>query len=248
METIEIKDVYSDLLFTHSCKDNTLKKTIEEAINQGVDLSGADLSGANLSGTDLCGGDLSGGDLSGADLTGADLRNVNLRRTNLSNAKLRGANLKRSNLRMANLSNADLARVSLSYANLSGVKLSGANLDRVAMYNAILDRVDLRKANLRKIKMDFYKVLDKAKPEVEGLKQALLEGRVDGTVYKGECACLIGTIAHLRGASTKQLEGIIPNASRPIEEWFYGIREKDTPETNQFSAIAVEWIDEYLQK
>ena len=47
---IEIKSRINDeVLFSLDCEANTIRKTIEEAINRGADLSGADLSGAYLS-------------------------------------------------------------------------------------------------------------------------------------------------------------------------------------------------------
>jgi uncharacterized protein YjbI with pentapeptide repeats len=218
METIEIKDLEGKLLFTHSCEDNTLKKTIEQAC-----LNGSSLSGANLI---------------GADLSGANLRGAQLSFARLNNASLTGADLSQADLFLAILSNVDLYRT-----NLSGTNLKGANLVDVDLIG-----VDLKSANLSEVKADFFEVLDNAKPEIEGLKQALLEGNVDGRIYEGECACLVGTIANLRGVSFGSMDKIRPNQNRAIERWFLCIKEDDTPETNQFSAIAVEWIEEYQQK
>ena len=45
---IEIKSVFGKLLFEFECENNTIKKTVEEAVESGADLSGARLSGANL--------------------------------------------------------------------------------------------------------------------------------------------------------------------------------------------------------
>ena len=71
---IEIKSRINDeVLFSLDCEANTIRKTIEEAINRGADLSDADLSGAYLRCADLRGDDLRGADLSGADLSGAYL-------------------------------------------------------------------------------------------------------------------------------------------------------------------------------
>ena len=100
---IEIKDICGDVLFTHECKDNSVKETLEEAVRQHVRLRGAnlryaDLDGANLRYADLDGADLDGADLDGANLDGANLRGANLYRANLYRANLCGANLYRANL------------------------------------------------------------------------------------------------------------------------------------------------------
>ena len=63
----EIKNRWTgSILFKYEKEDNTLKKTVEEAVREGTDLREAYLVGA----------DLEGANLKGADLEGADLRGV----------------------------------------------------------------------------------------------------------------------------------------------------------------------------
>jgi hypothetical protein len=211
---IQIKNRWSlAILFEHDAEENTMKLTIEAAAKAKVDLRSANLRSANLSGADL-----SGADLSVADLSGANLRSANLRSANLSGADLSGA---------------DLSVADLSGADLSGADLSGANLR--SAYLSVAD--------LQPIRADFYDVLSHAGKEVPALIDALKNGRVDGSTYTGQCACLVGTIANVRGVDYSSLEH---NASRPIERFFAGISEGDTPETNQASRIAVEWAESWL--
>jgi hypothetical protein len=63
---ITIKTIYGKVIFEHKTKDNTIKKTVLEALKKGANLSGADLSVADLSGANLSGANLSGADLYGA--------------------------------------------------------------------------------------------------------------------------------------------------------------------------------------
>ena len=90
---IEIKNRWTgNILFEYLSENNTIKKTVSEAIKSEANLRGADLYGADLRGADLCGADLYGADLRranlcGANLCGADLRRANLRRANLCGAK-----------------------------------------------------------------------------------------------------------------------------------------------------------------
>ncbi len=161
-------------------------------------------------------------DLSGADLSGADLRDADLRDADLRDADLRGADLSGAVLRDADLRDADLRG-----AVLSGAVLSGA---------------DLRGADLTPIKDDMFAVLLRAIPEIPALEAAILEGRIDGSTYQGECACLCGTIeksGRFNGACDMR------DSSRPIERFFLGINKGDTPENNQFSKLAFEWIQEF---
>ena len=96
------------------------------------------------------------------------------------------------------------------------------------------------------IQADLWKVLDAAPNEVAGLRQALLDGRVNGRVYLGACACLLGTIANLRGCSYLALEGLPPDSDRLAEQFFLSIHEGDTPTTNPVARQAVEWIDAWM--
>ena len=126
---IEIKNRWTgNILFEYLSENNTIKKTVSEAIKseanlRRANLRGADLCGADLRGADLCGADLCGADLCGADLCGADLRRANLRRANLCGADLYGADLCG-----ADLCGADLCGANLCGANLCGADLCGANL------------------------------------------------------------------------------------------------------------------------
>ena len=51
--TIQIKSTYGDVLYEHTCEDNSVKKAVEEAVKNNVSLRGANLSGANLRDADL---------------------------------------------------------------------------------------------------------------------------------------------------------------------------------------------------
>ena len=116
---------------------------------------------------------------------------------------------------------------------------------------------DLRGADLREalypIRLDVWAVLDQAPSEVAGLRAALASGNVDGSVYKGACACLVGTIATVRGCDVDALD-IRADSSRPAEQWFMPIRKGDAPADTGAeptiegvfrATLAVQWIDEW---
>jgi hypothetical protein len=57
----------------------------------------------------------------------------------------------------------------------------------------------------------------------------------------------VGTIANVRDTDYHELgNNLNPDSGRPAEVWFMGIRKGDTPETNQQSKLAVEWLDELV--
>src|SRR3990170_2612872 len=77
--------ITGSVLFEYETENNTIKKTLEEAVSRG-----ANLQGANLWRADLRGANLWRANLQGANLREADLRGANLWVTNLQEADLRG--------------------------------------------------------------------------------------------------------------------------------------------------------------
>ena len=89
--------------------------------------------------------------------------------------------------------------------------------------------------------------------ELEALRFALIEGKVDGSSYSGTCACLAGTLAKARGVSVNSGDLIghdntafHVDAGSPREVFFTAIKAGDTPETNAASAVALAWTDEAI--
>ena len=136
---IEIKNRWTgNILFEYLSENNTIKKTVSEAIKSEANLRGANLCGADLCGANLRRADLCGADLCRANLRGADLYEANLRRANLCGADLCGANLCGADLCGADLCGADLCGADLCRANLRGADLYEANLRRANLCGADL--------------------------------------------------------------------------------------------------------------
>ena len=126
---ISIKNRWTgSILFEYSSVDNTLAKTVTEALKGGANLREANLREANLYGADLYGADLYGANLRGANLYGANLYEADLYGADLYGANLYGANLRGADLYGANLRGADLREADLYGADLRGANLYGANL------------------------------------------------------------------------------------------------------------------------
>lgn len=118
---IQIRDIKGNVIFKYWRINNTIKKTLEKAVKNGVNLAKADLVGANLKGVNL----------EGAKLIGANLTDANLYKANLKNATLTGVNFCFANLERANFEDADLHSADFFCANLED-----ANLKNVNFYNA----------------------------------------------------------------------------------------------------------------
>lgn len=84
-------------------------------------------------------------------------------------------------------------------------------------------------------KRDMLYVLAVSIPKIPLLKRAVIDGQIDG--------CLCGAISELGNPSYPLIYTYDPN--RPIEIFFRAIQIGDTPENNQFSKIALEWIEEF---
>lgn len=113
-------------IFSFEKEDNTLKKTVEEAVRKGVSLEESDLWEKNLSGVDLHGADLWHAHLRHTNLSDADLSCSCLIGVNLSGADLEGANLRGAKLRGALLLDADLKGANIEDVDIYDAKLSGA--------------------------------------------------------------------------------------------------------------------------
>jgi uncharacterized protein YjbI with pentapeptide repeats len=237
-----------------------MREAVQEAVREKANLGYANLGYA----------DLGYADLGYANLRSANLRSADLRSANLGSAKLGYANLGYAKLGYANLRSADLGYADLGYANLRSADLGYAKLGYAKLGYADLGYADLGYADLGYAKLgyadlshrhplwafwvDFCTVLDAAPNEVAGLRLALVEGRVDGSTYIGECACLVGTIANVRCLNVNAID-LPKDGGRPAEQWFIPIRKGDCAITDPSKAesegifrasIAVGWIDEWL--
>ena len=160
METIEIKNIYGDVIFSHTAENNTVRLTIEEAVKKNVCLAWANLANANLANANLANANLRCANLKGADIAGANLNGANLNGANISWADLADAILKDADLAVANLAGADLIGANLEGANLEGADISWADLE-----GAILKGAKLKDANL---KLDFLGGADLKGADIAG--------------------------------------------------------------------------------
>ena len=151
-------------------------------------------------------------------------------------------------LKSANLRGADLHGAELSGADLSGADLCGADL-----CDADLCDANLGDANLGDVKADLISEVLRLPNELEALRDALLNGKVDGSTYSGECACLAGTLAKARGIEHYNGELIkvgpvtFHASSHSLrEQWFMAICIGDTPDKSQVAAIALDWVNEAI--
>ena len=133
-------------------------------------------------------------------------------------------------------------------ANLTGADLTDANLTGADLTRADLTDANLTDADLTPIRDDLWAVLSAVPAEVPALIAALEAGRVNGSTYSGECACLVGTIANARGCLYTDVPNLRPNSSRLIERFFLGIQIGDTPATSQAAKLAHEWASDWLSR
>jgi hypothetical protein len=82
-----------------------------------------------------------------------------------------------------------------------GSRVCGANLVDADLVGADLRSADLVDADLVFVRDDLWAVLSAAPAEVPTLLAKVRAGEVDGSVYEGVCACLLGTIANARGCA-----------------------------------------------
>jgi hypothetical protein len=247
----ELAEVLEKHLKWRRGEEGGSRANLADANLAGANLTGANLARAYLADAYLADAYLAGANLAGAYLADANLADAYLADANLTGANLAGANLADANLADANLTGANLADANLADANLAGANLAGANLAGAYLADAYLadanlTDANLTDANLTPIRNDFFEILSSVPAEVPGLRLALLEGRIDGSTYTGKCACLVGTIANIKGVEHDSIPGLNPDVDRAAERWFLAIREGHTPENSQVAAITLGWLDEWV--
>ena len=122
METIEIKNRFTnEVIFSHSCENNTIKITAEKAVEVRVNLEDANLYGARLEGASLDGASLIGANLYGASLDGASLDGASLDGANLEGARLVGASL--DGARLVGVKMPIFCKWSVSHINFETIKI-----------------------------------------------------------------------------------------------------------------------------
>jgi hypothetical protein len=175
--------------------------------------------------------------------------------TSLAYADLARASLAGASLAHARLVGADLAGASLAGANLVHAQLAYADLDGTSLAGANLDRANLAGANLDATRDDVRALVAAAPKESPALLVALRAGRVNGSCYTGECACLCGTIAKSMAGRVLDTfddvaivlgEMLRTDQLRPAERWALAIRQGDTPETSPVVALTARWIEEWI--
>ena len=224
------------------------RAVLTDADLTGADLTGAVLTRAVLTRAVLTDAVLTDADLTGADLTGAVLTRAVLTDADLTDAVLTGAVLTRADLTRAVLTDAVLTGAVLTRADLTDAVLTDADITRADLTDAVLTDADITDAVLTPIRDDIWAVLSSTPAEAEGLRLALIEGKVDGSTYEGECACLVGTLANVKHCNYTSIPGLKPNSARPAERFFLAIRPGHTPETSQLAKLAVAWIEDWLTR
>jgi uncharacterized protein YjbI with pentapeptide repeats len=214
-----------------------------------ADLTGANLTGAYLVWTNFLEVKFAGANLTNVNLARANLTRCDFTEATIVGADLTGAILKNVNLAGANLSWANLAWADLTDSNLAGTIIVGAKLTEVDFTGCNLTGCDLKTANLEPIKTDFIQAILKLPAEIPNLREKFIEGKINGSTYEGQCACLAGTIANNLGIKTDKLEkkfNYPVDSESPRERFCLAVRPGDTPENNQIAALFVQWIDEAL--
>lgn len=82
--------------------------------------------------------------------------------------------------------------------------------------------------------------------KLQDFAQRIVEGRIDGSTYSGDCACLFGTIANVAECEIGELPFAKADQTRPIERFFMGIKPGDNPENSEISKIVLGWLDQFV--
>jgi uncharacterized protein YjbI with pentapeptide repeats len=157
---IYIKDLDGKVLFSYSCKDNTIKKTAENAVKEGVILDRADFKGADLRGVNFKGADLFHANFTLAKLNRADFNCSVLKYCDFSRAGLFMADFSEADCRFCCFYNSDIQNATFKYCPMNGCCFMMADMreTEISFSNVMLsdfDGADLRFLSLKENNLDY---------------------------------------------------------------------------------------------
>lgn len=97
------------------------------------------------------------------------------------------------------------------------------------------------------VRDDFFRILSAAPDRVDELADVFRNGGINGGRYTGPCCCLIGSIARLLDEHYTAIPGVEPDLESLAERFVFNIEEGDQPRNNRYSAMCVEWCEEFLR-
>lgn len=108
----------------------------------------------------------------------------------------------------------------------------------------------------RAIQFDVYRLFSRAPDEVMGLYNLLNAGKIDGSIYNGECACLVGSLVNLKlgvaprgrrdNRTVLAAKGLGGSVYAPAESFTLAIHEGDTPLNSWPARQLRHWIQEWI--
>ena len=174
------------------------------------------------------------------DLSGKDFTGVQIKYGEFYNSKFYNSKFDNSKFYNSKFYNSKFYNSKFDNSKFDNSKFDNSTFDKKSF-------AGLPSAWLIQCRDDLWSVLLTVPAEVAFLRKALMDGKVNGSSYTGECACLVGTISHARKCDIYSLGILKPNASRPAEQFFLNIREGGTPKKNPFAKLAVDWIDQWVE-
>lgn len=106
--------------------------------------------------------------------------------------------------------------------------------------------------HLDRVKKDLFEILEKAPWEAYAVRQAIKQGKIDGTRYGGECCCIKGIIANNSGLGATDdfvtaygitLDGY---GYSPVENYVRDIYPGMNPGNNEKCRQLLTWLDEFI--
>ena len=229
MKEIEIKNIEGGIFFTHEVENNTAEITVTAML-------------AAYAGKKIVGVDLSGYVLDGVSFDNSSFYNSRFYNSSFDNSSFYNSSFYNSSFYNSRFYNSSFYNSRFYNSSFDNSRFYNSRFDNKTVENIVKDGQEHIFAIS---KNDVWAILLPAKNEIAGLKNALIEGKINGTAYTGDCACLVGTIAKVRQCDYELMPHITPDGGRPAEMWFRGIDPGMTPENSPKVKLTMKWIDEF---
>jgi uncharacterized protein YjbI with pentapeptide repeats len=270
--TIKINTLAGGVFFEHEMDGNSIKETVKAMLAKfagqwmnNVDLSGQDLSGIDFSNSTFYNSKFYNSKFDNSTFYNSKFYNSTFYKSTFDNSTFYNSTFYNSKFYKSTFDNSTFDNSTFYNSKFYNSKFYKSTFDNSTFYNSkfynstfdnsTFDNSTFYKSTARSavesgaldsIKMDFFGRMLLAQHEIPALRQAIVDGKVSGSSYEGECCCFVGTVAKIAGCHYNSLPRLKPDSNSDTEKWFYGIQKGYTPENNEIARITVAWIDEFL--
>jgi uncharacterized protein YjbI with pentapeptide repeats len=253
---LQIKSILGKILFEYEKENNTIKETVVEFLKENAgkiireaNLSDMDLSGVSFDNSRFYNSRFDNSRFDNSSFDNSRFDNSRFDNSSFDNSRFYNSRFDNSGFYNSRFDNSRFYNSRFDNSRFDNSSFDNSRFDNSSFDNSSFDSVSaesaLKTGALESVKNDFFGRMLRQKNEVPFLKQAIIDGKINGSQYEGDCCCFVGTIAKAAHCNYKELPKLKPDSDSPTEKWFMALRPGYTPANNSVAKITFDWIEEF---